>query len=283
MAEGNNFDKPAWYQTEVQSINAEAQRLLESYSSFRPDEVLPHVLKLRDEAFSICDYPCIGQLRFLSFSLPEHTVYSRVLTRLREDPTAGFLEAGCCFGQEIRYLADQGIPGIQLMGCDVEPAFFDLGYKLFRDQDTLGATFVSGDLTSEQCLEPSTDISRYLASKVDIVFASSLFHLWNYECQVRASINLVRLCRDKPGVMVVGRQLGSVLAGHYSMKDVGKGANYRHNIETLKGLWYDVGEATNTRWTVEAGLYIGSELAKVKDSAWADANDRMIWWCVTRQ
>ncbi|KAJ5569151.1 hypothetical protein N7450_011637 [Penicillium hetheringtonii] len=198
MAEGNIINKPAWYQTKVQSINAEARRLFENYSGFKPDEVLPHVLKLlnlpkihrqRDEAFSIWHYPCIGQLRFLSFSLPEHTVYSRVLARLREDPSSHFLEAGCYFGQEIRYLADQGIPGIQLMGCDVEPAFFDLGYKLFRDQNTLGATFVSGDLTSEQCLESSTGISRCLANMVDIVFASSLFQLWNYECQVHAAIN----------------------------------------------------------------------------------------------
>jgi hypothetical protein len=175
------------------------------------------------------------------FLSPEHTIYSRALTCLREDPTACFLEAGCCFGQEIRHLADQGIPDIQLMGYDLKPTFFDLGYKLFRDQDILGEMVVSGDLTSEQCLKPSTEISRHLARKVDIVFASSLFHLWDYECQVRAAINLVRLCRDKPGVMLVGRQLGSVLAGHYSMKDVGKGANYRHNIESLKGLWYDVG------------------------------------------
>lgn len=38
--------KPEWYQQEVQSINPEAQRLLESYSGFHPDEILPHVLKL---------------------------------------------------------------------------------------------------------------------------------------------------------------------------------------------------------------------------------------------
>ncbi|KAJ5591913.1 uncharacterized protein N7459_002282 [Penicillium hispanicum] len=279
----NPADKPVWYQNEIESINPEAQRLLERYSGFKPDEVLPHVVKLRDEAFAIWHYPCIGQLRFLSFYLPQHPVYARVLAYLRDDPTAGFLEAGCCFGQEIRHLADQGIPGTQLMGCDIEAAFFDLGYQLFRDRDSLGATFASGDFLSEKCLDPSTEVSQRLAGKVDIVFASSLFHLWKYESQLRAATNLVRLCRDKPGVMLVGRQLGSLLAGHYSLKDVGKGSNYRHNMESLKGFWYDVGLATGTRWTVEAGLYIGDELAKVKDSAWADPNDRMIWWCATRQ
>lgn len=47
--------KPELYQHEVQSINPEAQRLLESYSGFQPDEVLPHVLKLVHADF-LC--PC---------------------------------------------------------------------------------------------------------------------------------------------------------------------------------------------------------------------------------
>lgn len=38
--------RPEWYQKDVQSINADAQRLLEKYSGFAPEEVLPHVLSL---------------------------------------------------------------------------------------------------------------------------------------------------------------------------------------------------------------------------------------------
>lgn len=35
-----------WFQKEVKTINPDAQRLLENYSGFAPDEVLPHVLSL---------------------------------------------------------------------------------------------------------------------------------------------------------------------------------------------------------------------------------------------
>ncbi|KAJ5789228.1 uncharacterized protein N7518_006239 [Penicillium psychrosexuale] len=275
--------KPEWYQQEVQSINPEAQRLLESYSGFHPDEVLPHVLKLRDEAYSIFHYPCIGQLRFLTFQLPHHPVYQRILARLRDDPTAGILEAGCCFGQEIRFLADQGIPGDQLYGCDIEQPFIDLGYQLFRDRDRLNATFAVGDLSSPDCLDPASPIFQKLAGKIDVVFASSLFHLWDYDQQVRVATHLVRLCRRRPSLMIVARQLGNTLGGTYAMKDVAAGANYRHNVETIKGFWYDVGQATGTRWSVEAGLYIGEELAKVKNAGWANENDRMLWFCATLQ
>lgn len=39
-------DKPDWFQKEVKNINPDAQRLLETYSGFEPDQVLPHVLSL---------------------------------------------------------------------------------------------------------------------------------------------------------------------------------------------------------------------------------------------
>lgn len=38
--------KPEWYQEDVKSINPDAQNLLENYSGFKADEVLPHVLSL---------------------------------------------------------------------------------------------------------------------------------------------------------------------------------------------------------------------------------------------
>lgn len=66
-------------------------------------------------------------MRFLSFNLSRMPFWPRVLERLRTDPSSGFLDVGCCFGQEIRFLADQGIPGEQLFGCDLEQVFSATG------------------------------------------------------------------------------------------------------------------------------------------------------------
>ncbi|KAI9038860.1 uncharacterized protein KD926_010193 [Aspergillus affinis] len=101
---------PDWYDEDVRSINADAQNLLERYSGLKPEEVLPHVLSLRDEAFYVYRYPCIGEMRFLSFNLRRMPFYNQVLNHLRESPSAKFLDAGCCLGQEIRSLVDHGIP-----------------------------------------------------------------------------------------------------------------------------------------------------------------------------
>lgn len=47
QTQNQSSDKlPSWYQKNVTSINPEAQHLLESYSGFKPEEVVPHVLAL---------------------------------------------------------------------------------------------------------------------------------------------------------------------------------------------------------------------------------------------
>ncbi|KAL5342308.1 hypothetical protein BJX70DRAFT_394902 [Aspergillus crustosus] len=103
-------EKPEWCQRDVKSINLDAQEPLENYSGLKAEDVLPHVLSLRDEAFKIYPYPCIGQMRFLSLHLKRHPHYERVLDYLRKNPTVGFFDTGCCVGQELRFLNQQGTP-----------------------------------------------------------------------------------------------------------------------------------------------------------------------------
>ncbi|KAL4989313.1 hypothetical protein BDW68DRAFT_71886 [Aspergillus falconensis] len=228
----DNDTKPSWYQTDAKSINLDAQKLLESYSGLRAEDFVSHVLTLRDEAFQVCPYPCIGQMRFLAFHLSRHPLYGRVVEYLRSNVKAGFLDAGCCVGQEIRPLAHQGIQSHQLFGLDMERAFIDLGYQLFRDKDRLEVTFTCGKLTKDN---DSEVLTQTLSGKIDIVFASSLHHLWNYETQLKSTTRLVQLLRDQVGAMVVGRQLGSLFAGDYPLTGFNDGMQYRHNLEPLNG------------------------------------------------
>lgn len=205
------------------------------------------------------------------------------MERLRTDPSTTFLDAGCCFGQELRSLIDQGISGKQLFGCDLEPVFIDLGYQLFRDKDRLEATFAAGDLAAEDVKFAESQLSRKISGKIDIIFASSLFHVWDYDAQIRAAINLVRLCRDKPDVMIIGRQMGSRLGGHYKMHGVKDEAfHYRHNAETLKGFWRDIEAATQICWKFEASFFADEAIEQTKKALPVDDNVAMICWCATR-
>ena len=96
-------------------------------------------------------YACIGQLRFLSLSLRTHPYYPQILQRFKEDPNLKLLDLGCCFAQELRQLVLDGVPSKRLYGIDVEPKFFELGYDLFLDRNTLRSDFLA-----ENVLDAST-------------------------------------------------------------------------------------------------------------------------------
>lgn len=86
-------------------------------------------------------------MRFLGCHLSRLPFYPRVLARLRSHSTGAFLDAGCCVGQELRHLMRRAkVPPQNLYGFDLEPGFFDVGYKLFRDDAAkFPATLVPAD------------------------------------------------------------------------------------------------------------------------------------------
>ncbi|KAH8433161.1 uncharacterized protein LDX57_010795 [Aspergillus melleus] len=105
-------------------------------------------------------------MRFLAFNLCRMPFYNQVLSRLRENPSANFLDAGCCFGQEIRSLVDQGIPSNQLYRCDLEQPFIDRGYQLFRDRDRLEATIATGDLTANDPKAGESELGQKITGNI---------------------------------------------------------------------------------------------------------------------
>ncbi|KAL9074714.1 MAG: hypothetical protein Q9161_002083 [Pseudevernia consocians] len=273
----NSQDK-AWYTENVTTIPPEARQLLEQYSKIPPDQVIPHVLNLRDKAFALHTYACIGQLRFLTPSLPSHPTYPTVLALLRAGAT--YLDAGCCFAQELRYLVHAGIPSAQLHGFDLEPAFYDHGYELFRDRATLAATFAPGDVLAAPGSPGSGGLDAFVGA-MDVVFASSFLHVWDWAEMVAAATRLVGFARPRRGSRVLGRQLGGVRAGSHAMPTKG-GSNFRHNVESMRRFWEQVGRETGSEWEVEAGLYDGEELKGNTAHTWSEPGMKMIWWSAVR-
>jgi len=275
-------ERPGWYQSDVQSIPEEARALLETYSGLKPEEVLPHVLAIRDAGFDLGSYACIGQLRFLTHSFPDFPYYQRVVQRLKTGST--FLDAGCCFGQELRYLINsEGIASERLYGFDLETRFIDLGYDLFRDRDRLRSTLVRGDLSSSLDGGGNNAELAALKGKIDIVYVSSVLHLWNWDDMVAATKRLVELVRKESGAMIVGKQMGSLEAKEAQMPF---GMHYRHNVESINKFWAQVARETNTRWTVEAQTETDVVVVRQnKDQWWAkgDPDICMIHFCATRE
>ena len=231
----------------------------------------------RDRAFRSWPYPCIGQLRFLNLALQKHPLYPTVLSRLTQENQT-LLDAGCCFGQELRKLAFDGVPPKALYGLDLEADFIDLGYDLFRDRAIMGgATFIAGSLLDETASFPQ------LEGKIDIVNANSLFHLFTWEEQIMVTSRLVSFMKDRPGSMILGRQVGAVEAGEYRALNEGA-TTYRHNVDSFRRLWKEVERKMESSWEVDARLDMEDIMPGVNlGQKWMESGTRRLHFIVTRR
>ncbi|KAF6217820.1 hypothetical protein HO133_006647 [Letharia lupina] len=238
-----------WYKADIGEISEPARRLFENYSRIPPDAVVPHIAEIRDRAWNIFPYPCIGQCRFLDLSISLSPLYPTILRRLKESNHL-LLDLGCCFAQDIRKLVSDGAPSENVFGADLRPEFVDLGYDLFRDRDTLKSRFLIGDIFDET----TGSTFREFDGKVDIIYAASFFHLFNWEDQVGMTERVVRLLKPVEGSLILGRQRGNVNSGEYEHRTNSKATMFRHNEESWKEMWKQVGKATGSLWDVKVWL-----------------------------
>lgn len=157
------------------------------------------------------------------------------------------LDIGCGFGQALRQLRANGVAGSKLFGADVESRFISLGYDLFRDKETLGATFVTGDL-----LNPDDERLDMLSGRFTIVHADSFFHLLSWTEQLYAARRLIAWLRtDSKNSFIYGRHVGTL----YPAKIASAGSRpYLHDRQSFQRLWDEAGQLTNTRWRVEVEM-----------------------------
>lgn len=217
-------------------------------------------------------------MRFMAYNTLRLPFYDELAQRLKAGAT--FCDAGCCFGQEIRHLVyTHKLDSSKFYGFDLELQFLDTGYELFRDKDSLKASFRAGNILDA----PAEGSLGDFQSKMDIIFCSSFLHVFGWDQMIEAAVHLVSLSRPYSGSIICGKQLGNLNCGEAAMPSK-SGTMYRHNVESMGRFWNEVGEKTGTKWTLEAGLYEGLfELAQNKSHSWSDPNQRMLWWKAMRQ
>lgn len=178
-------------------------------------------------------------------------------------------------------MVQAGISSSQIYGFDLEQSFIEMGYDLFQDRDKLHAHFVSGDVLAEPGTAGSGNLDM-LSEKMDIVFASSFLHFWDWDDMLLAAIRLVSFIKNKTGSTVVGRQMGSLKAGSYSIPNV-EGRVYCHDVESMKTLWDQIGVRTESKWRVDAGLCESEETKDERSQAQFGSDLRAIWFSAVRE
>ncbi|KAI5276330.1 hypothetical protein E4T47_00754 [Aureobasidium subglaciale] len=251
-----------WFQDELEDVNPQARSVLETYCNIPSDEVVPHVLNIistydpfsslltsrkRDKAWEVFPYPCIGQFRFLDMPLGGFETYPEIVRRLKSGDQK-YLDLGCCFGQDIRRLVTDGVSSEVLIGSDLHQGFLDLGYSLFKDRGTLKSEFIAADVfESQSALTP-------LEGKIDIIHASSFFHLFGYEGQKKIARRVVQLLKPQKDSLLVGRQVGNINAHEEESSASGSGNMFLQNVDSWKQMWSEIEEETGTKWKAEAAL-----------------------------
>jgi SAM-dependent methyltransferase len=282
-----------WYEIGTKTIPEEMEQILRSWSGIPTEKLMDHVSRLvrtfsihakkttltggqRKQAFETYPYPCIGQSKFLHANISNHPLYPQILSSLK-NRTHTFLDAGCCFGQELRKLAFDGASVETLYGIDLESDFIDLGFDLFQDRQKMAkATFIAGDL-----LDPSQQWPELLG-KIDFIFANSLLHLFSRADQVKVACKLASFSKARPGSLIIGRQMGSAVPGEF--RALSEGATYfRHSPQSLNDFWQEVGQLTGTSWKTQAHL----DMADMKNYVeagqdWLDNHSRRLHFVVER-
>lgn len=157
---------------------------------------------------------------------------------------------GCGLGHVVRQLIAEGVSSERLYGTDLQARFLDLGYELFGDRDSTRATFVSGDMLRGE--DPRLE---ELMHKVDIIYASSFFHLFEREDQIKAAKRMVGFLKpDNHNAMIFGRNGGPKIPGW---------EQYVLDEESWRNMWDEVGEATRTSWRTEMQVESNDEWIKV--------------------
>ncbi|KAF2167894.1 hypothetical protein M409DRAFT_53844 [Zasmidium cellare ATCC 36951] len=140
---------PKYYREEPE-LQERVKELFREYVGIQSDEeIVRHVKEIREKAWQLFNYPCIGGFMFLEMQIKDHPLANEVITRMKTGKET-FLDLGCCFAQDIRSLVFEGAPSDKMTAFDLRREFVDFGYELFRDRESLKAEFVFGDFLDGQ-------------------------------------------------------------------------------------------------------------------------------------
>ncbi|KAK5130427.1 hypothetical protein LTR08_002126 [Meristemomyces frigidus] len=259
------FPKRQWFNADL-TVSDSTRQVLTTYSKIPADQILSHVHAVREKAWAVHPYPCIGQGRFLELAIGQHELYqAEILPRMRQGEQT-YLDLGCAFAQNIRRLVADGVDSGKCYGADITLDLIGLGYELFQDKETLKSKFIAADI-----FDADSQLKE-LEGTIDIIDASSFFHLFGLEEQKTIARAVMKLMTGRKDSLVVGRQAGTVKNG-LAPNRLGVGNKYWHNIESWRKLWDEVGDEVGVQFQVEGRskpiANTGRESTAVVDAGWS--------------
>ncbi|KAF4629022.1 hypothetical protein G7Y89_g9133 [Cudoniella acicularis] len=238
--EYSNTTDVLWYNRTIElekRMTPDTRHLLETYSNVPPAEIPAHISAIRDKAWAIRSHMCTGQGIFLNPSIPRHTSYPTILSRLKNGAT--LIDIGTFIGQDLRQLVLDGAPSTNMYAVDIVN-HWDTGFDMYRDREKFHAKYIECDI-----LHPSLELKE-LDGKMDIIWVTHLLHQWTWEGQVLAAKSLAALSRV--GTLVCGYQVGADVETFQKATELMKGDSLLHDPKSFERMWDHVGEEMGMKW-----------------------------------
>jgi hypothetical protein len=225
--------------------------------------------------------------------------YPQVLEigRSRDNPI--LLDIGCCFGNDIRKAIADGFPAAGCVGSDLRPEFWDLGHALFKSTpSSFPVPFVAGDAFDEDMISsegptppaevdspvklselPSHGSLNALKGRVDVIHASSFFHLFKEEQQAYLAQALGSLLSQKPGSLILGSHGGLMEKGY--RPNMRQDRMFCHSPTSRQELWEGVLGKDHVR--VDAKI-VHEKRSELQTQAYGETRSdwQLLVWTVTR-
>ena len=128
----------------------------------------------------------------------------------------------------------------------------ELGYELLRDRKTLKSTFFPTDILNDDDL-----LLSGFNGEMDVVYLGLFLYHFDFETCVRVCVRVAKLLKPKPGSLVMGCQVGSLVGDTTGIPILSGGILFRLDIASFEKVWQEVGRVTGTEWKVEARLEKG--------------------------
>ncbi|KAI5120897.1 hypothetical protein M0805_002997 [Coniferiporia weirii] len=217
------------------------------------EELKQHVLTVQAEAWEVVNYRCIQAFGFLTLKISRLPAYSDLLTLGTKRPDAIFIDYACCFGNDARKAIADGYPKGNVLACDLEKAFWDLGHRLFKSTpESCPIPFIQGNVfdplhiaptaphyspptTPRPTLSMLTSLTP-LQGHVSAIHVSSFFHLFEKAEQIAAARALASLLSPLPGSIIFGTHTSTPISGTKKLT-VRKTQIYCYSPEDWCALW----------------------------------------------
>jgi len=147
----------------------------------------PNIQQLREHVISLKEsiaeqlhvYRCIEGNMFLNPRIMRHaTAYNKVKQIWEENYKNGqafkFADVGCCFGTDTRKLLLDGVRPEDVYAIDIHDGYWNFGYDLFKDKDTLKVNTLFTDVSVPEYAETHAD----LINKFNVVYTGAVLHVF---------------------------------------------------------------------------------------------------------